>query len=459
MELLLRVAIVFAAGLPGLLLIPLLIGACLIGAWRGERIGEILGLGCGLGLLMEGAIAAFMLVQASNFVARMYQVRWGEALGFLLRALFFPHARTPVGHARDGDLTAATRTSPLVRIGGPGTLVVHESCLVLLERGGVFVRLIGPGEHRLRPFERPALVLDLRPQIRRRQVNAWTQDGLPVQARLELGARLRWEPGDAAGEARLIRMAYALDTGSRDRGYGVDWAGELADEARNRLARRLGTLWFDELWSPYTSPEGAQAQPPRFAGEPAEQRNTRGIPERPPEDAPIPVRWEQIREEIRAELEEQAARWNAQILHFAFTPPMPRPEVEPLIRQAWLEHWQVPWRGWVVHMQSRAVREQLRQRELARAMGQRELLEAITAVVREEWSAEDPQRGLHRLLLRLVELVQHWAQPEMALLTPKELLELFHHLQRIIQSPQGDTGGASGGAGASPAFPSDSDLE
>ncbi len=454
MELLLRVAIVFAAGLPGLLLIPLLIGA-----WRGERIGEILGLGCGLGLLMEGAIAAFMLVQASNFVARMYQVRWGEALGFLLRALFFPHARTPVGHARDGDLTAATRTSPLVRIGGPGTLVVHESCLVLLERGGVFVRLIGPGEHRLRPFERPALVLDLRPQIRRRQVNAWTQDGLPVQARLELGARLRWEPGDAAGEARLIRMAYALDTGSRDRGYGVDWAGELADEARNRLARRLGTLWFDELWSPYTSPEGAQAQPPRFAGEPAEQRNTRGIPERPPEDAPIPVRWEQIREEIRAELEEQAARWNAQILHFAFTPPMPRPEVEPLIRQAWLEHWQVPWRGWVVHMQSRAVREQLRQRELARAMGQRELLEAITAVVREEWSAEDPQRGLHRLLLRLVELVQHWAQPEMALLTPKELLELFHHLQRIIQSPQGDTGGASGGAGASPAFPSDSDLE
>ncbi len=454
MELLLRVAIVFAAGLPGLLLIPLLIGA-----WRGERIGEILGLGCGLGLLMEGAIAAFMLVQASTFVARMYQVRWGEALGFLLRALFFPHARTPVGHARDGDLTAATRTSPLVRIGGPGTLVVHESCLVLLERGGVFVRLIGPGEHRLRPFERPALVLDLRPQIRRRQVNAWTQDGLPVQARLELGARLRWEPGDAAGEARLIRMAYALDTGSRDRGYGVDWAGELADEARNRLARRLGTLWFDELWSPYTSPEGAQAQPPRFAGEPAEQRNTRGIPERPPEDAPIPVRWEQIREEIRAELEEQAARWNAQILHFAFTPPMPRPEVEPLIRQAWLEHWQVPWRGWVVHMQSRAVREQLRQRELARAMGQRELLEAITAVVREEWSAEDPQRGLHRLLLRLVELVQHWAQPEMALLTPKELLELFHHLQRIIQSPQGDTGGASGGAGASPAFPSDSDLE
>jgi len=429
MELLLRVAIPFAAGLPGLVLVPLLIGA-----WRGERIGEILGLGCGLGFLMEGAIAAFMLVQASTFVARMYRVRWGQAVGFLLRALFFPHAQTPVGHARDGDLTATTCASPLVRIGGPGTLVVHESCLVLLERGGAFVRLIGPGEHRLRPFERPALVLDLRPQIRNGAVKVWTQDGLPVQASLSLGARLRWEPGDAAGEARLIRMAYALDTGSRDRGYGVNWAGELADEARNRLARRLGALWFDEMWSPYTSLEEARAQPPRFAGERAEPPHIRGIPERPPEDAPTPVRWEQIRAAIRAELEGQAAQWNAQILHFAFTPPMPRPEVEPLIRQAWLEHWQVPWRGWVVHMQSRAVREQLRQRELARAMGQRELLEAITAVVREEWSAADPQRGLHRLLLRLVELVQHWAQPEAALLTPKELLELFHHLRRILQS-------------------------
>jgi hypothetical protein len=185
---------------------------------------------------------------------------------------------------------------------------VHESCLVLLERGGAFVRLIGPGEHRLRPFERPALVLDLRPQIRNGAVKVWTQDGLPVQASLSLGARLRWEPGDAAGEARLIRMAYTLDTGSRDRGYGVDWAGELAVEARNRLARRLGALWFDEMWSPYTSLEEARAQPPRFAGEPAEPPHTRGIPERPPEDAPTPVRWEQIRAAIRAELEEQAAQ-------------------------------------------------------------------------------------------------------------------------------------------------------
>ncbi len=449
---LLRAGIVFAAGLPGLLLVPLLIAA-----WQGEWVEEIVEASCLLGLLMQGAIAGFLMLQASAFVARMYRVRGGQAVSFLLRALFFPYARILVGHVREGDLTAATRASPLARIGGPGALVVQESCLVLLERGGAFVRLIGPGEHRLRLFERPALVLDLRPQVRRRQVNAWTQDGMPVQAQLEIGAQLRWEPGDAAGEARLIRMAYALDAGSRDRGYRVDWAGALANEARGRLARRLGTMRFDELWSPYASLEDARAQPPRFAGELVEPRNTTGIPERPPEDAPIPVCWERIREEIRAELEERAAQWNARILHFAFTPPVPRPEVEPLIRQAWLEHWQVPWQRWVVHMQSQAVREQLRQRELARAMGQRELLEAITGVVREEWTAEDPQQGLHRLLLRLVELVQHWARPEAPMLTPRELLELLHHLQRILQSPQSDTGGASGGAGASSSFPSDSD--
>lgn len=326
---------------------------------------------------------------------------------------------------------------------------MREGNLVLLERGSVFTRLIGPGRYLLHPFERPALVLDLRPQFRRRRVSTWTRDGLPIQTTLYLSGRLRWQPGNPENEARLIRMAYQLDTGSREKGCGVDWAGELANEARALLARRLGRFLFDELWSPYSAfPHAFPHPPPQLAGEPSpveDHPTSWGIPERPPGDAPTPARWDEIREEVRRELEAwiHTQNWDVEILHFAFEPPTPWPEVEPLIRQAWLEHWQTPWRGWAVHLQSRAVREQLRQRELARAMGQRELLEAIAAVVQQERPLEDPQRGMQRLLLRLVELVQHWAHPEAALLTPTDLLELFHQLQRMLRQAS-DEGGSNG---------------
>lgn len=444
----------------------LILPSTLLAAWRAVTPIQDIIWGCLLGLLVEIALFAFFALHAAAFIARLYRIPLRSAIAFIFRLLFLPELVPPIGTigtVRNGDLTAATRTSVLARVGGPGMLVVHESNLVLLERGGAFVRLIGPGMHRLRPFERPALVLDLRPQSRSRQVRAWTRDGIPIQTRIHLSCRLRWHPEDPEGEARLIRMAYQLDTGSRDKGYGVDWASELADEARTLLARRLGELWFDELWSPYPNsaqPHAPPAAAPRLLGEsPSDERppETWGIPERSPADAPVPVSWEKVRREVQEELERRVSSWNVEILNFAFEPPIPWPEVEPLIRQAWLEHWQIPWRGWAVHLRSRAVREQLRQRELARAMGQRELLEAIAAVVQQERPLEDPQRGMQRLLLRLVELVQHWAHPEAALLTPTDLLELFHHLRRMLR--QASDEGGSGERGSPPPFPTDPGVE
>jgi len=444
-----------------------LMPAAFLAAWRAAAPIQDLVWGCLLGLAMEAVGFVFFLFQAAAFIERLYRIPPRDARAFVLRTMFMPELEQPTGEVRNGDLTPTLRDSILARVGGPGVLIVHESNLVLLERGGAFTRLIGPGRHVLQRFERPALVLDLRPQARRRRVNAWTRDGLPVQTHLYLSSRLRWQPDDPKGEARLIRMAYQLDIGSRERGCGVDWAGELADEARTLLARRLARLWFDELWSPYPARWGTPAPPPRMVGEPPPDEGAReppahetwGIPERPPEDAPIPVDWETIRREIQEELEQSLRhrQWDIEILHFTFEPPVPWPEVEPMIRQAWLEHWQIPWRGWAVHLRSQALREQLRQRELARAMGQRELLEAIAAIVEQERPLEDPQRGFQRLLLRLAELVRHWAHPEAALLTPTDLLELFHHLQRMAQRP--DSEGRSRVSGFPPPFPTDPGAE
>ncbi|MFN3928647.1 MAG: hypothetical protein ACK4OK_03320 [Thermoflexus sp.] len=435
----------------------------LMAAWRASLSMRDLALIVLLGFWVEIALFAFFASQSAAFMSRLYQIPMRSALSFILRSLFLPNWGHPIGEVKGGDLTSTTRTSVVARVGGPGALLVREGNLVLLERGSVFARLIGPGRHLLRSFERPAMVLDLRPQFRRRRVNAWTRDGLPVQTTLYLSCRLRWQPNNPENEARLIRMAYQLDTGAREKSYAVDWASELANEARALLSRRLGRCWFDELWSPYpVSSHASSHPPPQLAGEPSpveDHPTSWGIPERRPEDAPSPAGWDKIREEVRGELEAliHTRNWDVEILNFAFEPPTPWPEVEPLIRQAWLEHWQTPWRGWAVHLRSQAVREQLRQRELARAMGQRELLEAIAAVVQQERPLEDPQRGMQRLLLRLVELVQHWAHPEAALLTPTDLLELFHHLRRMLRHASDE--GGSGERGSPPPFPTDPGIE
>uniref|UniRef100_UPI002ADD86D0 SPFH domain-containing protein n=1 Tax=Thermoflexus sp. TaxID=1969742 RepID=UPI002ADD86D0 len=158
--------------------------SALLVAWRASSSPWDLALGCLLGLGTEVMLLIFFTLHAAAFVERLYRIPRSSAIAFILRVLFQPEHEHPTGEVRDGDLTPATRTSVLARVGGPGALRVHESNLVLLERGGAFSRLIGPGRHLLRPFERPALVLDLRPQSRRRRVNAWTRDGLPVQTTL-----------------------------------------------------------------------------------------------------------------------------------------------------------------------------------------------------------------------------------------------------------------------------------
>lgn len=435
--------------------------ACLA-IWRPLQSTQELMFGLLLGLIGEAAITALLVANSAKFMSILHQININYATKSIIKSVFFIDYWPQMYEAKEGDLASGPRGDLKARTGEAGVLLVHEGNLVLLEQGKAFTRLVGPGHYRLYPFERPVMVLDLRPQSRRRKTSIWTRDGLPVQTTLYLSCRMIWKPDDPENEARLIRMAYQLDNSYREKGYKINWAGALADEAQSILARRLSNLHFDELWSPYlTSEPEAVRQDVRILGEPplsedptsskvkqsAESSvtspeeesfvSTSRIPERPPHQAPTPAYWQSIREEIQKELEKRIRErdWDVEIIHFAFEPPVPWPVVEPMIRESWLEQWRTPWRTWAVQLRSRAFREQLRQRELARAIGQRELLEAIAAVVRQERPLEDPRRGLQRLLLRLVELIRHWAHPDAALLTPTDMLKLLYSLQRMARNP------------------------
>ncbi|MBK8431698.1 MAG: SPFH domain-containing protein [Chloroflexi bacterium] len=77
--------------------------------------------------------------------------------------------------------------SPLLRYGGPGKITLAQADVATTERNGRFMRVLGPGEHNLRPYEYVRSVLDVRSQERPRYgLRLFTQDGIELRTDMVL---------------------------------------------------------------------------------------------------------------------------------------------------------------------------------------------------------------------------------------------------------------------------------
>lgn len=73
-------------------------------------------------------------------------------------------------------------SSPLLRLGGPGSIIVAEGDVAITELNGQFSRALGNGEHKLNRFEAVRAILDLREQRRsQRDVIITTREGLEIK--------------------------------------------------------------------------------------------------------------------------------------------------------------------------------------------------------------------------------------------------------------------------------------
>lgn len=139
-----------------------------------------------LGILsvLAGMFTAWWL--AGRFVTQVYLLD-GVAQGarFLLRSRFgnpdfAPWMRITQGRIDPGGAPV------LSRIGGPGHLVLYNDSAAVLERGGVFTRVVGKGFPALAPFERVYDVIDLRPKSFRYSIGVVTAEGLPITWTVEI---------------------------------------------------------------------------------------------------------------------------------------------------------------------------------------------------------------------------------------------------------------------------------
>lgn len=92
------------------------------------------------------------------------------------------------------------REHALLRVGGPGKIIVPGHEVAITEYNAHFCRVLGPGVQTLLPFEYVRSMIDLRPQEREGQVTGITLDGIEVACEIAVTFRLSYSDDVLDGE-------------------------------------------------------------------------------------------------------------------------------------------------------------------------------------------------------------------------------------------------------------------
>ncbi len=145
------------------------------------------------------------------------------------------------------------RKSDLLRVGGPGAVIIGSGEVAVTELNGRFHRVLKSGKHNLERFEIVYAVLDLRQQERRvTAVPLVTKDGISLQADLYLTFRIDTggepvAPGNPFpyDEEAVRSAAYTQTIMPDNRVLGWDTLPERM--ARGKLGQIIRTYRLDEI--------------------------------------------------------------------------------------------------------------------------------------------------------------------------------------------------------------------
>ncbi len=127
-------------------------------------------------------------------------------------------------------------------LGGPALLIITDGNALYLERGNQFSRVVGPGMPVafLDWYETVKAVVDLKPQIKTGDVNAWTKDGIKIKIKV----RLVYQIGTVASfRSSSEKLVYPFDP------LAVRHAVEYTASRYNRVEDTLeDSDWVDGAW-------------------------------------------------------------------------------------------------------------------------------------------------------------------------------------------------------------------
>jgi len=395
--------------------IRFLVGGATISKWRCLG-GMVLGL---LGLVaMLGVSAAFVRdVYGISGLGSALSYAWLLLFGrapFSLIDLLQPPGIKPVAPypsliVQEGRIGEKYEETPLACLGGPGNAVIYNDSAVFIERFGRFVRVAGPGAVFLRRFERIREVLDLRPQERSDEAAALTKDGILVKTEVQVRFQLARPPlslSSSAPDALRPVCKWAWTQAGQSHSWLIDtdtgvqrenhWPERVMGNVGSTMRTIVADYRLDELLEPYE-------------------------PDRDPRS--------KIAERFYQELDASARDFGVQVLEVRMGALKPTLEE---VEKEWMANWQAVWKSEVRKERARGEAGAIRERGLARAYAQMEMILALTREF-QELVERDMALSAEFIALRFIEALRKaWSHPGGTLM-PFEALRTLDYLQRMVR--------------------------
>jgi regulator of protease activity HflC (stomatin/prohibitin superfamily) len=322
------------------------------------------------------AVLTAVPLLAAHFLRTFYGMEsLNESHTYLHRTALGLRGRRPVLQVEEGQITRGRR-STVARLGGPGHLLVYNDSAVVLEQGGRLTRVVKPGFHALKRFERVWETVDLRPQYWVVEVEAITRDGIPVTCKADITFKIDGDnqaPTDKMPHPYSEKAVFAAATSTwvcdpdRDP-WKMIWTARVAGEAEGILRQIISDYRLDGLIG--TTSAGG--------------------------DHP--------RKEIQGALKKQLHRSVKDLGVEVLQVELGEFRLDPRVSQQWIQAWQAIWRreATLEHAQGEA---RLAQLEVSQVQARLEVILTLTQALQHLVDVQH-QASFYHIAMRLVETLR-----------------------------------------------------
>ncbi len=335
-----------------------------------------------------------------------------RASGLLFRILYgLPEEPpfAPILGAREGQVDP-DGPEIMRKVGGPGFLSIGHDTAVVIARGGTIINVLGPGWHRVGPFERIWDVVDLRPQRRNLHVETHSRDGIPIYCDAEILFRLDngEEPPE---ETETFDYPYPFTEKAADNVLKVtagkvvlkpggkrftDWSTRMPNGILDGVIRNtIEQYRLDEYLTPADNGE------PLFA---------------------------KLERDIEKQVREDGLKAGARVLRVTLGPILP---MEEAISQQWVESWRSEWDMATHELEAEAKALGTEAIKKARVLAQADLVTTIMEGLR-DFDTVDPNLQETIIMMRFMDAMRSLAETDP--LVRGLMFKEAEGLQRIIKT-------------------------
>lgn len=347
----------------------------------------------------------------AGFLETMYALPEHESGGALLGRLKRPRPPVAAGRMLANGSLLIRRTQfeeqrqqrSLLRVGGPGGIIVTAGEAVVTERNGRLSRILGPGVHALRHFEYVRNVFDLYPQEwEEKGVQFVTADGIELTA--DLSVTFQIAPADDAESDQpvpfsreAVRKIAAAELVFADGQVGA-WESSPLNVTTDCLRAEAAKHSLDEIL---------------FAG------RANGLT------------WQDIKHEVEKAAHAALADNGIALLSIR----LGLPEAPPEIGAQWLQSWQAQWNRQQRIQMADDEAEILQEIERARAEGEAMMINAILEGLQRARQQGVDVDAQQIITLRLIETLEQMAyQTRQISPLPDHLIPQLRSLRRQLDS-------------------------